>query len=110
MNLPKITLEQWAAFKAVVEEGSFARAAEALNKSQSTVSYALARLEEQLPVAVFQRDGRKAELTEAGKVLYRQACHFLGQAGELERAAQYLARGWEAEVTLGVDAATPMER
>lgn len=110
MNLPKITLEQWAAFKAVVEEGSFARAAEALNKSQSTVSYALARLEEQLPVAVFQRDGRKAELTEAGKVLYRQACYFLEQAGELERAAQYLARGWEAEVTLGVDAATPMER
>ena len=49
MRTPRISLDQWAAFKAVVDAGSFALAAEALNKSQSSVSYAIARLQEQLP-------------------------------------------------------------
>ena len=58
--IPKISLEQWAAFKAVVDEGSFAKAAEALNKSQSAVSYAIAKLEEQLPTPVLTQQGRRA--------------------------------------------------
>ena len=108
MTQPRISLEQWAAFKAVVDEGSFAAAAEALNKSQSSVSYAVARLEELLPAPVFARSGRRAELTEAGKALYRQAGVLLKQAGDVERAARYLASGWEAEVSIAVDAIAPM--
>ena len=63
MKSPRISLEQWAAFKAVVDEGSFARAAEALNKSQSSVSYAIAKLNEQLPSPVLELYGRIAVLT-----------------------------------------------
>ncbi|MFA5495789.1 MAG: LysR family transcriptional regulator [Porticoccaceae bacterium] len=110
MSQPRISLEQWAAFKAVVDEGSFARAAELLNKSQSSISYAVANLERMLPVPVFTREGRKAELTEAGRALYRRAAALLKQAEEVEKAAEYLASGWEAEVVLGVDALVPMER
>lgn len=102
--IPKISLEQWAAFKAVVDEGSFAKAAEALNKSQSAVSYAIAKLEEQLPTPVLTQQGRKAVLTEAGKQLYRHATDLLAQAATIENTAKYLASGWESEVTIAVDA------
>ena len=61
MNVtPKITLEQWASLVAVVDEGSYAKAADLLNKSQSTVSYAISRVEEQLGGQVLKISGRKA--------------------------------------------------
>lgn len=106
--MPKISLEQWQAFKSVVDEGSFAAAAEALNKSQSSISYAIARLNEQLPTPVLQLHGRKAVMTEAGQVLYRHACVLLNQAMQVERTASYLASGWESEVVLAVDTIAPM--
>lgn len=106
--IPKITLEQWAAFKAVVDEGTYARAAEALNKSQSSVSYAIARLNEVLPSPALEQDGRKAVLTATGTALYRYASNLLDQAHATEQAAEYLASGWESLVTLVCDALTPM--
>ena len=109
MNEPKISLEQWLVFKTVVDEGSYAAAAEALNKSQSSISYILGRLDDLLPVPVLELRGRKAELTEAGRALYRQATTLLEQARLVEQAAKYFASGWEPEVTLAVDALTPMK-
>ena len=106
--IPRISLEQWATFKAVVDEGSFARAAELLNKSQSSVSYIIARMEDQLPTPALKQEGRKAVLTEAGKLLYRYANSLLAQAGEIEKLAGYLASGWETEVILAADALVPM--
>lgn len=106
----KITLEQWQAFKAVIDEGSFAKAAEALNKSQSSVSYTLSKLQEQLPVPALVQKGRKAELTDAGKVLYRHATNLLFEAEQLESTAAYLASGWEAEVVIAVDALIPLDK
>jgi len=103
MNLPKVTLEQWATFKAVIDEGSFAKAADALNKSQSSISYAIAKLEEQLPAPVLSLNGRKAALTEEGKVLYRSASQLLIHAREIEQTANCLADGWETEITIAFD-------
>lgn len=103
MTLPKISLDQWACFKAVVDQGSFALAAEALNKSQSSISYAIARLNEQLPRPVLTLEGRRAVITEEGKVLYRRAVCLLQQAEETEDLAQQLAQGLEGEVTLALD-------
>lgn len=107
MSQPKISLEQWAAFKAVVDEGSFARAAEALNKSQSSISYALARMEELLPSPVFDRTGRQARLTEAGQVLYRRARTLLEEATLLERGAAAMSRQWQPEIGLAVEILFP---
>jgi DNA-binding transcriptional LysR family regulator len=108
--LPKITLEQWATFKAVIDEGSFAKAAEQLNKSQSSVSYIISRMEQQLPTKALQTQGRKAVLTEAGKLLYRHATNLLLQATQIENVANYLARGWETEITLAIDALASVDR
>jgi DNA-binding transcriptional LysR family regulator len=108
--IPRITLEQWAAFKAVVDEGGYAQAAEALNKSQSSISYAITRLNELLPHPALQLEGRKAVLTTSGTVLYRYAKNLLEQAQATEQTAHYLASGWETSVTLVADGLTPMTR
>ena len=66
MPYPKTTLEQWRVLQAVIEHGSYAQAAEKLHRSQSSVSYALTRLQETLKLELLVIDGRKARLTEAG--------------------------------------------
>lgn len=109
MMIPRISLEQWAAFKAVVDEGSYAKAAEALNKSQSTVSYAVSRLNELLATPALALVGRKAELTEAGQVLYRHAQNLLAQAQATEQAAQFLKEGWESELNVVCDVVSPLQ-
>lgn len=107
MKAPRVSLEQWRALIAVVEAGGYAQAAEALNKTQSTVSYAVQKIEQQLDVALFEMQGRKAQLTEAGKLLYRRAQALLDLADSLERGAAQLARGWEPEVRLAVEIIFP---
>src|SRR6185503_13610146 len=73
MSQPRITLEQWRALQAVVESGGYAQAAEALHKSQSTLTYAVQKIERLLGLKIFEIQGRKAVLTKPGEVLYRRA-------------------------------------
>jgi DNA-binding transcriptional LysR family regulator len=106
-RIPRITLEQWCVLQAVVNHGGFAQAAEALNKSQSSISYALRKLQEQLPVPVLTLNGRKAELTTAGEVLLRRSRTLVDEALALERLAAGLAQGWEPEIRLAVEIVFP---
>lgn len=105
----KVTLEQWQALLAVVDEGGYAKAAEALDKSQSAVSYAIQQLEEKLGVRVFELQGRRAGLTASGKLLYRRASQLLNSAQALEAAAAELSSDWQAEIALAVDVIFPDE-
>ena len=52
----------------VIDKGGFAQAAESLHRSQSAVSYAIARLQEALNVPLLAIEGRKAVLTAHGQV------------------------------------------
>ncbi|MCW8955915.1 MAG: LysR family transcriptional regulator [Gammaproteobacteria bacterium] len=103
----KTTLEQWHVFHAVVEYGGYAQAAEALHRSQSSVSYTVAKLQQQLGLELLRIAGRKAVLTDVGRALLRQSSHLLDDAQQLEQLAQGLEQGWEAEIFLVVDAAFP---
>src|SRR3970040_2488195 len=94
---PKITLDQWDVLISVVESGGYAKAAERLHKSQSTLTYAIKKLESLLGVKVFELRGRKAVLTPTGELLYRRAKTLLENTARLEKAAGELAQGWEAE-------------
>jgi DNA-binding transcriptional LysR family regulator len=105
--MPKISLDQWRALVAVVEAGGFAQAADTLNKTQSTISYAIRQIEERLGVAVFKAEGRKALLTDDGRVLYRRGKSLVDEAIRLERAANNLARGREQELHLAVESLFP---
>lgn len=50
MKAPRVTLDQWRTLQAVVDHGGFAQAAEAMHRSQSSISYTVARMQEQLGV------------------------------------------------------------
>ena len=107
MAVPHITLEQWRALLAVVDAGGYAQAAEAMNKSQSSVTYAVQKLQSVLGVKAFEVKGRKAVLTPTGQLLYRRARALLDDAGGLENAARKLSAGWEAEIRLAMEAVFP---
>src|SRR5262245_21769817 len=102
MDHPHITLEQWRSLVAVVDAGGYAQAAEALHKSQSSVTYAVQKLESVLGVEAFEVRGRKAHLTPTGELLYRRARALLDDAGGLEKAARTLSAGWEAEIRVAM--------
>lgn len=104
------TIDQWEVFEAVVQLGSFAAAARKTNRSQSTVSYAISRLQEQFKVPLFEMKGRKAQLTEAGKALLADAEPVLSGFRALEAKAASLASGGEREINVSVDSLYPDDR
>ena len=107
LKTPRISLDQWTTLVSVVESGGYAKAGEQLHKSQSTLTYAIQRLEELLGVKVFEIRGRKAVLTPSGELLYRRGKTLVDEAARLERAAGELARGWEPEIRLAVEILFP---
>ncbi|MFT0532849.1 LysR family transcriptional regulator [Castellaniella hirudinis] len=102
-----IPLHYWQSLMAVVDQGGYAQAAEALGKSQSAVSYAIQRLEDQLGLRVFRQEGRRAVLTPAGQILLQRARQLVEHAQGLEAAARHMAQGQEALLRLAVDGLFP---
>lgn len=107
--LTKISLDQWQALIAVVDEGGYAAAAEALDKSQSAISYAVQKIETELGVRAFTLQGRRARLTETGQLLYRQAKTLISEANRIEKTAIRFGHGWEPLVRIAVDMLFPEE-
>jgi DNA-binding transcriptional LysR family regulator len=105
---PYITLEQWRCLAAVVEAGGYAQAAAALHKSQSSVTYAVQKLESMLKVRAFEIQGRKAVLTSTGQMLYRRAQMLLDDAAGMERAARKVSAGWETEISIAMEVLFPV--
>lgn len=103
----KVSLEQWRALIAVIDEGGYAKAAEALNKSQSSISYAINQLETALDIKAFELQGRRAVPTPAGDVLYRRAKVLLEQAHRLEQSATCFSLQVEPIVRIAVDIIIP---
>lgn len=107
--MSRVTLAQWQMLAAVVDHGGFARAAEAIHKSPSTLNHAVHKLEELLGVQVLEPVGRQVRLTEAGELLLRRARQLIESAAALEDVAGRLAEGLEAEVVLAVDQVFPSD-
>lgn len=106
----KTTLEQWALLEKVIELGSFAKAAEETNRSQSSVSYNLALLQERLGVALLAPSGRRAVLTPAGELLLNQVKPLLKAFSWVETHAATLRNGVRTRLDLVVDSIFPRQR
>ncbi|WP_426446392.1 LysR family transcriptional regulator [Siccibacter colletis] len=106
----RTTLEQWALLERVVELGSFARAAEETNRSQSSVSYNLGLLQERLGVALLKPEGRRAVLTPAGELLLSQVRPLLKAFTWVESRAASLRNGMRTRLDLVVDSIFPRAR
>jgi DNA-binding transcriptional LysR family regulator len=88
-DLP-FTLDQLRILKAIAAEGSFKRAADSLYVSQPAVSLQVQNLERQLDVPLFDRGGRRAQLTEAGHLLLSYGDRILTLCEETCRAIEDL--------------------
>jgi DNA-binding transcriptional LysR family regulator len=89
---------------AIHQYGSFARAAEALNLSQPSLSRSVARLEDELRAPVFVRSSRGSELTPLGELLVARAERVVAELRDLARDAALTAGGEASEVRLGLGA------
>jgi len=84
----RYTLRQLEVFLAVARNESVSRASEALHMSQSAVSGSLAELERQFDVKLFDRVGKRLQLSERGRALRARAQAVLDHARELERGLE----------------------
>lgn len=107
MPILHTTLEQWSVLRTVVDAGSFASAAGQLNRSQSSVSYAINQLQERLGIALLQTEGRSARLTAAGQTLLAEVTPLIEDMRRLEARGRSLSAGHEARVRLLVDSLFP---
>ncbi|MCJ2113840.1 LysR family transcriptional regulator [Methylobacterium sp. E-025] len=105
------TLDQLGVFLAVVEAGSFAAAGRRLNRATSVISYAVANLEQQLGLPLFDRDAtRRPQLTEAGRAVLAEARIVAHGVDALRAKVGGLLSGLEAEVSLVVTLLMPGPR
>jgi DNA-binding transcriptional LysR family regulator len=103
----RVTLKQWRMLHAVIDCNGFSAAAEYLHVSQSAISYTLARMQEQLGIALLKVEGRKAQVTEEGRTLMEYSRNVIRSAIELETLAEKMRLGWEPELRLMVDSDCP---
>ncbi len=109
MSQSAITLDALQALDAIDRRGSFAKAAEELGKATSALSYTVQKLEEQLAVTLFQRQGRRSILTPAGKLLLDEGRKILGATAYLTDQVKELATGWEPRLRIGLESTTERE-
>jgi DNA-binding transcriptional LysR family regulator len=84
--LSAMDLFQLQTFIAVVQEGSFSRAAQKLHRSQPAISQTIRKLEEELGEPLLDRSSRDGTLTDAGQVMYEYAQKLVNLRGEAQAA------------------------
>jgi DNA-binding transcriptional LysR family regulator len=99
----KISLEGLQVLDAIDRRGSIAGAATELHRVPSTISYAVAKLEADLGVAVFERAGPRISLTPAGRELLKEGRYLLKAAQDLEHRVRRVATGWETQFAIGLE-------
>jgi DNA-binding transcriptional LysR family regulator len=105
--LDRLTLDQLRILVAIAEAGSFTAAARRLGRAQSVVSHAVAGLEAELEVGLFERSGRGRRLTAAGAALLADARLALARVDALRARARGLASGLEPRLALAVSVLCP---
>ena len=91
-----------AIFLAVLDHGSFSAAARALGRVPSAVSMAVAQLEAELDLQLFERSSREVRPTESARALEPEARQMAGQLRRLQAHALSLYQGLEQRLTLAI--------
>ena len=106
----RLSLDAIQVLDAIDRRGSFAAAAAELHRVPSAITYSVKQLEEGLGVSLFDRGGHRAVLTDAGRELLSEGRRLLRVAADLECRVQQVARGWESELRIAVDALLSIEK
>lgn len=96
-----MTFEQLQCFIAAVEENTFFDAAESLHISQSSLSKQIMKLEQELETPLWDRRGRKACLTQAGRIFYEDACMLQKQYSEARNRLRQYRRESQLSLSIG---------
>ena len=92
-----------AIIRAVQKEGSLTAAAEALFTTQSALSHAIKKLEQQAGTALWLREGRKMRLTQAGEYLLAVANRIVPQFEMAEERVRQYAKGERGTLRIGME-------
>lgn len=103
-----MTLDQLRMLVMIADTGSVLAAAEALHRTQPTVSVAIRKLEEDLGVELLARDQYRARLTAAGEKICQQAREVLHQSSSLADLAGHLAAGHEPKLRIAIEESCPV--
>ena len=109
MTLPKISLEQWIIFQTIVQTGSFNKAALTLHRSQSSISYNMAKMQELLGIELFTIKGRKATLSKPGELILKRSLYIVNQLSHLESSISHYKDGSEHQFNILVDELFPVD-
>jgi len=96
-----LNLDQLRAFVEVVERGSFTAAAKELNLTQPAVTHQVQELERRFQVALVERFGKRAYLTQAGEKLIEHARSLLDEDSRTEVTMRRFGDGWLGRVRVG---------
>lgn len=98
-----LSLEALEILDAIDRQGSFAAAAEKLHKVPSAITYSVQKLEQDLRLTLFRKEGRRSVMTPAARLLLTEGRELLAAAQRLAEAARQVERGWESQLTLAID-------
>lgn len=107
---PPLTLEALRVLDAIDRRGSFAAAAQELHRVTSAVSYAVQKVEDEMGVVLFDREGHRARLTPVGQLVLARGRDLLAAADRLVLEARELQDGWETELNIAVDNVYDVDR
>ncbi len=95
-------LHQLAYFVAIVETGSFSKAAARSNVAQPSLSQQIIKLEQELGTPLFDRSGRTVSLTDAGTLLYPKAKTILAEVQQAKHALSRQLLGGRGSLAVGI--------
>lgn len=105
----KLTLEAIKIIDTIAKSGSFTKASEILHKAPSTISYSVSKIEEQMGIQFFERNGPHVTLTAMGGILLEEGRVLLTAVSDLEERLHKMAKGVEESITIVIDAIFPIE-
>lgn len=110
MKVGEPSLDQLRIFLAVVDEGSFGRAARRMGRAISAISYGVSQMELMLGITLFDREGsRKPVLTKSGRGILAEVRSVVDRSDGLLAKTQSLHEGLESSVGLAIDVMVPGE-
>ncbi|MHA7833925.1 MAG: LysR family transcriptional regulator [Algiphilus sp.] len=105
----RLSLDALRTLETIADAGNFARAAERLHRVPSALTYTVQKLESDYDLVLFERVGRRMQLTAAGQAVVDEARALLRHAEAAENRFRKLGEGWEARLTIAVDAMLRIE-
>jgi DNA-binding transcriptional LysR family regulator len=105
--LDGVTLDQMRVLAAIADAGSFSAAAKRLQRAQSAVSHAVATLEGQLGVRLFDRSSKTPVMTVHGHSILNDARSIVARTERLKSKARSLSSGLEGKISIAVSVIVP---